>query len=119
MTACSTEPEGKTISLEDEERIRKLIDDTTKEGRVCLRMLERGETIVAACAAEQTDPKATMAYWHHLTDSNNILSTDGKRPCISTLENAWKRKWATSSVNDWIPLNPSLKVSPLSNPFAH
>ena len=117
MSDCHEEIEGKAISEADEQRVRELLDPSTKAGRVCLRMLDQGETIGAACMAEGIDAKAVMAQWHKLTDGAGIRSTEGLRPCISVLASAWKRRWASADHGAWVPVDAGLAASPLANPF--
>lgn len=117
MAHCHDEPEGKAISAANEQRIRELLDPATTLGRVCLRMLDNGEPIGRTCIAEGTEPHAIMAEWHQLTDENNILSVDGRRPCISVLASAWERRWANAEQGMWAPVDPNLAPNPLTRPF--
>lgn len=118
MSDCHDENEGKAISLADERRVRDLLDPSTRSGRVCLRMLEHGETIGDACAAEGTDPRSVMADWHRLTDENEILSVDGRRPCISVLASAWKRRWESPDAPLWAPMGTEFPAAPYAGPFS-
>ena len=116
MSHCHDEAEGKALSEASVQRVRELLDPSTKTGRVCLRMLDQGETIGRACIAEGTDPQTVMAEWHQLTDENDILSVDGRRPCISTLETACKNKWATAEQGAWAPVDAGMMPFPLARP---
>lgn len=117
MSHCHDEIEGKSISEADEQRLRELLDPSTTTGRVCLRMLEHGEKIGAACIAEHTDPHTVMAEWHQITDDNGILSVEGRRPCISVLNSAWERRWANATDQvAWAPVDAGLLPSPLAGP---
>lgn len=119
MSHCHDEIEGKSISPEAEQRLRELLDPSTTTGRVCLRMLEHGEKIGAACIAEHTDPHTVMAEWHQLTDANDIVSVDGRRPCISVLNSAWERRWSTATDQvAWVAVDAGLLPSPLAGPQA-
>lgn len=104
---CGEVDEGKQLSDEDIQRIRELLDPQTKAGRVCLRMLDHGETIGQACNAEGIGSREVMAQWHRLTNQNGIRSLDGKQPCISVLADAWERRWQAQDGPMWMPADLS------------
>ncbi|MBM6999182.1 hypothetical protein I3I95_03390 [bacterium] len=116
---CNEIDEGTHLSDEAVARVRELLDPATKAGRVCLRMLDRGETIGEACGAEGADTREVMAEWHRLTDAGDIRCEDGRRPCISTLADAWKRRWEAQDAPAWMPLDASFAPGPFAGgPFA-
>ena len=106
MTDCGCrEPdEGKMLSDEEVARVRGLLDPQTKVGRVCLRMLDHGEPIGQACSSESIGEREVMAQWHRLTDANGVRSVDGRRPCISVLADAWRRRWSSAQATAWAPV---------------
>ena len=106
------ETEGTQLSDESIERVRGLLDPASDLGRVCLRMLDGGDTVGDACMKEGLIPREIMRQWHELTDGAGIRCTDGRRPCISTLANAWKARWSAQDAPLWMPVDAPITPQP-------